>query len=126
MAQPNYSASTDLTTITCCHCGITFAMPTEFDNRCLNDENIQFYCPRGHKQHYVGQTEEQKLQQQLQRTKLRLRWAEENRDHTERSRRAVAGHLTRARKKIGRVENGVCPHCNRTFQNLQAHMKTKH
>ncbi len=33
---------------------------------------------------------------------------------------------TAHRKMRTRVMNGVCPCCNRTFQNLMAHMKTEH
>jgi len=29
-------------------------------------------------------------------------------------------------RKLKRVGNGVCPHCNRHFQNLARHMKCKH
>ena len=32
----------------------------------------------------------------------------------------------KAEKQLKRVHNGVCPCCNRSFQNLQKHMKTKH
>lgn len=29
-------------------------------------------------------------------------------------------------RKLKRIHNGVCPCCNRSFVNLQRHMKTKH
>ena len=47
-------------------------------------------------------------------------------DTEERSHAATRGHLTRAKKQVHRAEHGVCPHCNRSFQNLARHMQTKH
>ncbi len=34
--------------------------------------------------------------------------------------------LSESNRKLNRVKNGVCPCCNRTFQNLHRHMKIKH
>lgn len=106
----------------CCQCHMPFAVSEEFQEHRRKDHAI-FYCPSGHPQSYHGRTEEEKLRE-------RVRWAEEARDRAslradaeERSARAYKGHLTRTKKRIA---NGVCPCCQRTFQNLGRHMKSQH
>ena len=120
---------------TCCHkdCGMSFAMPDTFYQR-MKETKVSFYCPRGHSQYFVGETEEEKLRKRLQwaeerEKSLRLQQEREREEHRrslqrqERKTRAAKAVLTKTRK---RIQNGVCPCCNRTFQNLMAHMKTKH
>lgn len=38
----------------------------------------------------------------------------------------IAQKNAEARRVQKRIHAGVCPHCNRTFQNLQSHMNSKH
>lgn len=121
---------------TCCtkNCGMQFALPEDFYDQAQKDHDIWFYCPRGHRQHYIGETEEQKLRRRLreeqeraagaiQRERTRRLAAEDQRDAAERSKAATKGALTKAKK---RAINGVCPCCNRHFANVQSHMEEKH
>jgi hypothetical protein len=48
---------------------------------------------------------------------------QDERDTAERRRRAEKAAKTKIKN---RVAKGVCPCCNRTFQNLADHMKSKH
>ena len=57
---------------TCISCGITFAMPVEYDRR-LNQTHESFYCPNGHSQNYVGQSDKEKLEQERRRHEQDLR-----------------------------------------------------
>lgn len=106
----------------CYACGMPFAMTVDFKRRRLNDQEL-FYCPRGHAQHYTGKSEAQKLREQLERerqlhdaTMGRASVLEEQRNE-----------IARAHKRMReRVKNGVCPCCNRTFQNLLNHIRTQH
>ena len=117
-----YVDGIEFVTEECCSCGIPFAMTKDFQKRRLDDRK-NFYCPSGHEQHYVGKTEAQKLREKLE--------IEQRRAANE---RAKSAELRRQRDQLGksygmmreRVKNGVCPCCNRTFQNLLNHMKTKH
>lgn len=106
----------------CCSCGMPFAMTADFRRRRLNDRK-DWYCPRGHAQHYTGKSEAQKLRDQLSRTERRLE-AESGRASL------LEGQRDNLQRSYGRmrerVKNGVCPCCNRTFQNLLRHMRTKH
>lgn len=117
-----YIDGIEFATEICCKCAMAFAMPADFQRR-RRDDRQSFYCPSGHKQHYVGKTEAQLLREQLER-------AERERDAS----KSVANsaiherdQIARAHKSMrNRVMNGVCPCCNRTFQNLLRHMQTEH
>jgi hypothetical protein len=115
-------------TVTSCWCGIHLAIPSNLYRFLQKSDKNSCYCPLGHTFVFSNTLEEQ------------LREARESRDRAkhreaatrsllaaeERSHAATRGHLTRARKQVHHAENGVCPHCHRTFQNLLRHMKTKH
>lgn len=106
----------------CCTCGMPFAMTQDFHNQKLKDHET-FYCPKGHPQHYTGKSQEQKLKEQLARKQEQLDAQQARAARLEQQQKQV----TRSYKKMReRVKNGVCPCCNRTFQNLMDHMKTEH
>lgn len=106
----------------CCKCAMSFAVPADFRQRRLKDHAL-FYCPAGHGQHFTGKTPEQKLKDELERKEQMLSAAQSRADAAQRERDQV----TKAHKRMRtRVMNGVCPCCNRTFQNLMAHMRTEH
>lgn len=117
-----YVDNIEFVTELCCACGIPFAMTADFMRRRRNDHK-EFYCPNGHRQWYSGKTEAQKLREELER-KQRALEAEAGRAMAlERQRDKVSRSYAKMRE---RVKNGVCPCCNRTFQNLMQHMKTQH
>lgn len=119
----------DLEKLTCCDCGIIFGVPSMWQKKRREDAKF-FYCPNGHSQHYPEDTEKKRLQRELEQEKKRRAWAESSRDmhrsNAERQSRRAASYKGIATKTKKRVGNGVCPCCNRTFQNLMNHMKTKH
>lgn len=113
---------------TCYKCGIGFGMPRSYQ-RDRVQKGGSFYCPNGHAQCYV-ESEVERLEKELALEKERKERAlteanilRQNNKTLERSRAAVSGHLKRTKK---RIQNGVCPCCNRTFRNLARHMATKH
>lgn len=122
----------NFTTETCCNkdCGMPFAMPTDFYRARSSSPGSAFFCPRGHGQHYTGETEEAKLRRQLESERNNSAFWRERKDETERRLAAQRAQTTRAKneaKRIkGRIAAGVCPCCNRTFKQLTAHMKAKH
>lgn len=110
-----------LETEECCNCGVVFAMP-DYMMRRLKDQGGTFYCPNGHGQHYT-KSEVQRLQEKL---------AEQARAATHMAERAKDAEAAeqKAQREIKRMKKraaaGVCPCCNRTFQQLARHMKMKH
>lgn len=115
-------AVSTLTVMVCGGCGVTFAMPQRLRDKRLNDHK-NFYCPNGCCRHFVGETREESLEKQLRNANSRNAHLADQLDSAKRSRDAYKGHLNRTKK---RVKNGVCPCCNRTFQDLARHMETKH
>jgi hypothetical protein len=122
-----------LSAFNCWKCGITFAITADLEKRRRSDHEV-FYCPNGHGNYFNGKTKEEKENEQLQQelknqqnTIQYLREAKANL-HTELTEqkhklRAEKGAKTRLKN---RVAHGVCPCCNRTFQNLLNHMQTQH
>lgn len=117
-----YTTSVTMVTEECCSCGVIFGIPSDLHKVLQSDPEKWFYCPSGHKQHYSKSTE-QKLREQLE--------AEKNKTaRRETEIIQLQGQLTKTGRKLRKIEkrvaHGVCPCCNRTFQDLQNHMKTKH
>jgi len=105
----------------CCVCGIVFGIPKRvLETR--KQDGTEFYCPNGHQLVYQ-ETTVQKLEKQLNKTREQLRREEVARESAENRLRTTKGVVTKLKKRIA---NGVCPCCNRHFDNLQGHMETKH
>lgn len=112
-------ASVDFVTETCYKCSVLFAITAQFQRERRNDHSLEFYCPNGHRQYYMGKTPEEKVAEaQARETAMRDQLEAAIRDAE--TTRSV---LVRDR---ARFANGVCPCCNRSFANVRDHMKTKH
>lgn len=107
---------------TCCNCHISFGMTKAMREARLEDLKT-FYCPNGHAQHYTGKPTSERLRQRLEWAEARERALRDQKDATERSYRALKGVVTRTKRRIAA---GVCPCCNRTFQDLHRHMSGQH
>jgi Zn-finger nucleic acid-binding protein len=113
--------------IECWNCSIDFGIGDSFMANRRKDGRV-FYCPNGHGNYYNrGKTAEQVALEraQAERDAARsLAQRESRRARTaEYQRRAAKGQLTKTKKRIAA---GVCPCCNRTFQNVAAHMAGQH
>ena len=108
-----------------CHeCGVIYGLDSDFEERRRKDGKT-FWCPNGHgavfadtlKDKLAAETERaRRLQQQLTAS-----YAAQDQIDAENQR------LTKEARRIERrIHAGVCPHCNRTFVNLQRHMHSKH
>lgn len=111
------------------NCGISYAVPKDWHEQKVRT-NGSFYCPNGCSRKFCGETEEDKLRRENQRLKQneaylhdRIRAKDERLDQEKHKVTAYKGHVTRIKN---RVSHGVCPCCNRTFQDLARHMATKH
>ena len=116
----------EFVTETCITCGVIFGMQGEFKEWRLK-KHTSFYCPNGHSMCYTSETPEQKLQRELDATKLAVETAKRDAEWQRQLReKAEKKHKREVRKLHVRVGNGVCPCCNRTFSNLARHMGAKH
>lgn len=107
-------------TESCCHegCNITFALTREFYDRVSQDQST-WYCPLGHSQRYTGTTDAEKLRQAAAReVALKDQLAAATREAEE-----TRSALLRDRQRFA---NGVCPCCNRSFENVRRHMTSQH
>ena len=107
-----------------------YAAPVNFFKR-INygqDEN-NWYCPRGHPIHFT-KTDVDKLNDRLEQEKRRRQnaeaSAERERNNAEYERNCARAQKAAKTRLKNRISKGVCPCCNRTFQNLMAHMNHKH
>jgi hypothetical protein len=118
----SYQKTITMITVECCSCGVVFGMPSDLNERFMNDPSKYFYCPNGHNQHY-SKSKEQRLREEAER---KLQQKENELANLASTKIQLEGQLKKANSKLKRVQNGVCPCCNRTFKDLAAHMKTKH
>lgn len=119
--------------VDCGVCGITFGLDSSF-MAARQKDGKSFYCPNGH---FVGwkasneaETKERRLREEIdaarslaQREARRRAKAEAQAKTAAYRARAAKGQLTKARK---RAAAGVCPCCQRTFQNVARHMAGQH
>lgn len=118
-----------LTVLECADCGTLFGITEQFEKARRKDHR-NFYCPRGHSLSYLGPSIEERLRKELTQAQEEANRKATALDReraihasTKKSRDAFKGHLKRTKKRVG---NGVCPCCNRTFQNLARHMSGQH
>jgi len=128
-----YEVATDLRVEECGVCRVVFAYPAEHYRQANADHDVWFWCPNGHKLHYLGKTQEEQQRERAERAEAlasrRLAAFDQERAMTASARRSAAalrGHLTRMKNRIAA---GVCPvpGCQRTglTQTLR-HIQTKH
>jgi hypothetical protein len=109
----------------CVNCGIAFAVP-DWWIQARRDDGKDFWCPNGHRLHFGQNTLEQRLaraEQARDAARAHARAVQDQNDAERRAHAATKGQLTKTRK---RVAAGVCPCCNRSFQNLRRHMAGQH
>lgn len=107
----------------CGVCGVEFMMPSAFERECRKEgQKMSWHCPNGHERVY-GTGEIEAVRQE--RDRLRQQLAE--RDDTIRAERERAEKAEARQARLRkRIDVGLCPCCNLSFQNLARHMKTKH
>lgn len=123
--------------IVCCVCSVKFGMDSASYDTLKRSAGV-FCCPFGHEQHFArGPSEADKLRQErgrlaqkvaeredaVKRAHDRIEQEKEARQAAERRASAARGQTTKLKN---RVAAGLCPCCNRSFQNLSRHMTTQH
>ena len=111
-----------LNAIECADCGLVFGITERFEQN-RRRRHDTFYCPLGHPNHYPQKTEEEKQRERAGRLAAQLDQERAHAADLQRSLSAQKAATTRAKR---RHAAGVCPCCNRTFQQLARHLQTKH
>jgi hypothetical protein len=124
----------ELTIVRCLpSCGMRFAIPSDLNAKALNDRGAAgtwITCPLGHRWHYTGKSEAEKLREQLERAERRSTWLQSDLDqanaeasYQERRARSLKGVVTKTKQRIAK---GACPCCSSSFPDLAAHMAEAH
>lgn len=112
----------------CPNCSIAFGAPLRFIKE-RREDGKSFYCPAGHSMSF-HETELDKLRKQLENEKRNVEWYKNAAKSKDSQIKGVNIQLGKVKAKLHRTEtrvsHGVCPCCNRSFMNMQRHMKTKH
>src|SRR6266568_3101123 len=116
-----YTETVVLEEVTCKSCGITHAVPQRLLEG-LQQTGGYYYCPNGHRWGW-GESDADRLRQQLKAEQGQRKKVEAQLVAAQDQLQATEREALRHKK---RVANGVCPCCQRTFVQLQRHMKTQH
>lgn len=115
---------------TCITCGVIFSVPeAKYDH--AQAEGGYFTCSNGHSQGWDKngcererlRRERDRLTQRLAQKDDEIKAQRELREAAERQAAAARGQVTKIKNRVG---HGVCPCCNRTFENLARHINSKH
>ncbi|KJL49518.1 hypothetical protein RS84_00231 [Microbacterium hydrocarbonoxydans] len=120
MSTQTYTGT--LTIVECPACHMDFGVTPQFVEARRNDHK-SFYCPTGHSMNYGQKSEAEMLRERLRFTEGALTHTRDQLQMTEYQRRAQKGQNTRLKNRIAA---GVCPCCNRSFQDLRRHMAGQH
>ncbi len=122
--------SDTLVRVTCCRCDEQFGMTRE-RHRVAKRTEQTFYCPNGHKQYFpLGKSDLEQLQEErdrlIEQRDAANEQARRQRKAKEAAQRSASAYKGQTTKLKNRAAAGLCPCCNRSFENLARHMKTKH
>lgn len=98
-------------------CDQQFGMRRDFYDE--TQRGLGWTCPRGHRRRWIGKTTEQELEE----AKARETALRDQLDASVREAETVRQQLLRDRQRFA---NGVCPCCNRSFENVRRHMANQH
>lgn len=129
MTELDLLRSVQLTTMNCKKCGGTYAINEHYRaDRQANGGS--WSCPYCQRTWSYTESGNDRLKRELKAAQNDAAWQKtlKNRANkwakrAEHQRRGEKAAKTRIKN---RVKNGVCPCCNRTFQNLMRHMKSQH
>jgi hypothetical protein len=132
-----FSADTTLTVVSCSTCHMTYAIPESLYKSAVkwhgdrtDGRGWKLCCPLGHTWWYIGESEGDRAKRLLKSERDYAARLAAERDQAKAS---LHGQKIRASRfkndrdrERKRAAAGVCPCCNRSFQNLARHMTGQH
>ena len=116
------SQSVTLESRVCPECGVCYAMPVDLREGRQKDHR-SWYCPNGHSRFFPAQTVEEQLRRALAHAQERANALAQQKRNLE----GLLAATEKAKARLARRANGgVCPHCGRTFKQVQRHLALKH
>lgn len=125
MGLPAVQFSVEFKEHCCWSCDLRYYVPATWSQK-RRENHDTFYCPQGHPAYFPQDNETEKLRKELEKAERARQMALETARMEAEQRKKVERKLKTTSKKLARVENGVCPECNRSFTNVARHMQTKH
>lgn len=125
MSVVTLTKNVELTVEECITCGVVHAIPTELRTR-YHKHGGFWVCPNGHSQGWNKKnstSEAEKREAEIARLSSQIAYKDEQIASERRRVSAAKGEVTKIKKRVG---NGVCPCCNRSFQNLHRHISNQH
>lgn len=111
---------------TCVNCGMQFAVAYHWLSEKRNNHK-SFYCPNGHVLSYPSESGEEKARRLQAKAELEAQAKINSEKHLRLVAELERDKAIKAKRKIEkRISKGVCPCCNRTFEDLARHMGSKH
>lgn len=119
---------TETLVVESCWCGMNHAIPKVLADKAYRD-GTKVYCPLGHTW-VIRETKEDRLEKELARKNAALDQVKARAADLEATNSNLRGQVTKAKNETKRLktraQNGVCPHCQRSFVKLAQHVRTKH
>ena len=122
----------ELEIVNCDNCGGTYALSEKYLERKSNMGGV-WHCPYCQVSYGYIKSENEELKEKLtqkteqlkyERTQKQEAYAQSEKSRHQKS--GMKGASTRNQNKLKRINQGVCPHCNRYFKNLHQHILSKH
>ena len=105
----------------CPNCGVIFGITEDYEDRRRADAK-GFYCPNGHVMSW-SESEADRQRKRADQAESRRKAAE---DQARAAIREAEQRRTELLKIQHRIANGVCPCCNRSFDNVRRHITSQH
>lgn len=115
------TVSTRMVVMTCCNCGVLFAMAEDLHAERL-EKGGSFWCPNGHSQHFT-EPETSKLKRLLKNAEATSASERRWREQAENRLRATKGVVTKLRR---RTLEGERPFCGQHLRDLERHIGRQH
>ena len=113
----------------CGECGGTYALNARYVRQ-KEEKGGYWHCPYCRTSWGYGESENDRLKAEVKRTHDRRKRAEAARERAEKlaahEAARAAGFKGALTKTKNRIAAGVCPCCNRSFQDLRRHMESQH
>ena len=114
-----------MTDLTCGKCGIVFGVPDKWLKE-HQDKAGEFWCPNGHPRVFIESAAD-RLRREKDALELRLQAELNAANHAKLVAERERDKAIKEKRKVERrIAHGVCPCCNKTFDNVSHHMVTEH
>ena len=111
---------------TCPKCRVLHGFPRFLYDAAKANAEIKIHCPNGHPWHYKSREElceDERVRRERDLLRQQIAQKDDEIAAARKSASAARGQVTRLRN---RAAAGMCPCCNRHFDNVQRHIESKH